>query len=223
MPNNSSSTLFATLRQSIEALALDVALRDLSSPQRIQPLVARLGEIRRQAASAGLTAVAETASITPDTEQGLRDAVSRMQQLIAQAESPTAPVSLNQDPELVADFILESREHLAALEAQLLALEQDPRNAEAINTIFRGFHTIKGLAGFLEFPAIQQFAHEVETLLDLARNAKMSVDSSLIDIILHSADYMTQCMRGVEVSLENNKFEPVPGAEPLIARIRAKI
>src|SRR5207249_4768 len=101
-------------------------------------------------------------------------------------------------PELMADFIMESREHLSAIETQLLALEHDPRNPEAVNTIFRGFHTIKGLAGFLDFPVIQQFAHEVETLLDLVRNSKLPVDSRMIDIILHSADYMSRSLGEVE-------------------------
>src|SRR5882672_3491883 len=215
MPNNADSTLLASLRQSIEALALEVALRDLSSPERIQPLVPMLAQIRRQAESAGMTAVAETASISPDTEPALREALSRMQQLLAEPEPPAPPASLNQDPELVGDFIMESREHLSAIEAQLLALEQDPRNTEAINTIFRGFHTIKGLAGFLGFPVIQGFAHEVETLLDLARNFKLPVDSGFIDIILQSADYMRHCLRGVEAGIE-----PADRAESLIARIR---
>src|SRR5207247_2974429 len=126
---------------------------------------------------------AEPASVAPESEPALREALSRMQQLLAQPGPPAPPTSLNQDPELVSDFIMESREHLSAIEAQLLALEQDPRNTEPIDTIFRGFHTIKGLAGFLEFLAIQQFAHEVETLLDLARNLKLPVDSALVDII----------------------------------------
>src|SRR5258708_32753937 len=218
MPNNADSTLLASLRQSIEALALEVALRDLSSPERIQPLVPMLAQIRRQAESAGMTAVAETASILPDTEPALRDALSRMQQLLAEPEPPALPTSLNQDPELVGDFIMESREHLSAIEAQLLALEQGPRNTEAINTIFRGLHTIKGLAGFLEFLPIQRFAHEVETLLDLARNLKVPVDSALVDIIRQSADHMTQCLRGVETGLE-----PASDAAPLVARIREMI
>jgi two-component system chemotaxis sensor kinase CheA len=138
MPDISSSTPIAALRRSIDALALEIALRDLSSLERI--------------------------------------------------EAPPATASLNQDPEVVGDFILESREHLYAIEGQLLALEQDPGNLQAINAIFRGFHTIKGLPGFLDLPAIQRFAHEVETLLDLARNSNVAVDSGLIDIILQSAD-----------------------------------
>ena len=93
MPNNADSILLASLRQSIEALALEVALRDLSSPERIQPLAPMLAQIRRQAESAGMTAVAETASIAPDTEPALRDALSRMQQLLAEPEPPAPPAS----------------------------------------------------------------------------------------------------------------------------------
>ncbi|MCU1273036.1 MAG: chemotaxis protein CheA, partial [Bryobacterales bacterium] len=212
----------ASLGQSIEALALEVALRDLTSPGLIQPLAPMLAEIRRQAESAGMDSIAIAAALLPDTESALLDVVSRMQQLFAAMETPAAapgvPASLQQDPELVSDFILESREHLSAVEAQLLALEQDPRNTEAINTIFRGFHTIKGLAGFLDFPGIQGFAHEVETLLDLARNSKLAVDSTLVDIILQSADYMTECLLGVETGTE-----PASDAGPLIARIREMI
>jgi two-component system chemotaxis sensor kinase CheA len=221
MSNNVDSALLAALTQSIDALALEVALRDLSSAERIQPLVPMLAAIRGQAESAGMTAIAEAAAVAPETEPGLRDLVSCMQQLLAAPETPRAPVvlaSLNQDPELVGDFILESREHLAALEAQLLALEQDPRDADAINTIFRGFHTIKGLAGFLEFSAIQKFAHEVETLLDLARNSKLPVDSALVDIILQSADHMSQCLLAVETGIE-----PASDAGLLVGRIRDMI
>ncbi|MGD0132739.1 MAG: Hpt domain-containing protein, partial [Bryobacteraceae bacterium] len=60
----------------------------------------------------------------------------------------TSANPLASDPELIGDFILESREHLTAIELQLLTLDQDPSNSEAIHAIFRGFHTIKGMAGF---------------------------------------------------------------------------
>ncbi|HEY1758120.1 MAG TPA: chemotaxis protein CheA [Bryobacteraceae bacterium] len=220
-----------SLRQSIDALALEVALRDLGSAEGIRPLAPMLSEIRCQAEAAGMIAVATAAAGTPDDGPAFQDVVSRMQQLLAEPQArPTAPrempqeappppaASLNQDPELVGDFIMESREHLSGIESQLLALEQDPRNAEAVNTIFRGFHTIKGLAGFLEFPAIQRFAHEVETLLDLARNLKLPVDSVLIDIILQSADHMNQCLLGVEKGVDQ-----ASDSAPLIARIRNMI
>ncbi len=212
MPDNVDATPFAALSRSIEALALEVALRDFNSPERIQPLLPMLAQIRRQAESAGMTAVASAASAAPDTEPGLREVVSSLLQLVTEPQKPTA---LNQDSELVGDFILESREHLAALEAQLLILEQDPRNTEAINTVFRGFHTIKGLAGFLDFSAIQRFAHEVETLLGLARDSKLPVDSALIDIILQSADRMNRYLLGVETGVE-----PLSDGGLLVGRIR---
>jgi two-component system, chemotaxis family, sensor kinase CheA len=218
MPNNLSSAQLASLGETIEALALEVALRDLSAPEHLQSLAPMLAGIRKHAESVGMTAVAETIAIPPDTEAGMCEAISRMQRLIAEGDPPAAKASLNQDPELVADFIMESREHLSVLESQLLALEQDPQNTEAINTIFRGFHTIKGLAGFLDFPTIQRFAHEVETLLSLARNSKLVVDSVLVDIILQSADHLNQCLLGVETGLP-----PASNPEPLIRRIREMI
>ena len=207
------TTALTVLRESIEALALEVTLHGFNSPQTIQSLARK---IQREAETVGLPVAAIVASELDraPSEQALRDAVSRLQQILA----APAPEALNQDPELVADFILESRAHLSTVESQLLALEHDAGNAEAINTIFRGFHSIKGLAGFLEYDDIQEFAHEVETLLDLARGSKIPVDSDLIDIILHSADHMSQCLLGVEAGLESQ-----PPDEPLTERIRRMI
>lgn len=208
-----------SLHENIEALALEVALRDFSSAEHAAPLLPMLDAIRHEAESRGLAALAAAVSHVPDCASGWRDLVGTLQKLdVPAAPVPrAAPAPLNQDPELVGDFILESREHLAAIETQLLALEQYPRNPEAVNTIFRGFHTMKGLAGFLEFGPIQSFAHEVETLLDLARNAKLIVDSALIDIILQSADYMRQALAAVE------NGTAMPEAAALIARIRERI
>lgn len=217
------SAVFGSLHENIEALALEVTLRDLSSPGQASPLLPILDVIRREAESQGMTPLAEAASRIPASESAWRDLASALQQLAVSKETPAhvppamPPLPLNQDPELVGDFILESREHLAAIEARLLALEQDPHNAEAINTIFRGFHTMKGLAGFLEFGAIQSFAHETETLLDLARNAKLTVDSALIDIILHCADHMRHLLAAVENGTAS------PDSAPLIARVRERV
>src|ERR1700744_548773 len=65
------------------------------------------------------------------------------------------PASLGEDAELVADFLVEAREHLSQIEGQMLALERDPAAMEVIHAVFRAFHTIKGLAGFLDFGAVQ--------------------------------------------------------------------
>jgi two-component system, chemotaxis family, sensor kinase CheA len=99
-------------------------------------------------------------------------------------------VSLAQDPELVSDFVVEAREHLRAIEQNVLAVEHDRSLLDPIHAMFRAFHTIKGIAGFLEFQAIRDISHEIETLLDLARNGKLSLTSAVIDLILESADYL---------------------------------
>lgn len=125
------------------------------------------------------------------------------------------------DPELLNDFILESREHLTSIELQLLTLDQDPGNAEAIHAIFRGFHTIKGMAGFLEQDAIRDVAHEVETVLDLARNGQLTITSAVIDRILESKDYLTRCMGDLESSMHTAALQPPPRNEALLAAIRS--
>src|SRR5437899_7499116 len=96
MPDNSTTPLTA-LRQSIEALALELALGDFSSAERFEPLAPMLAEVRHGAEAAGMPAVAETAATvsgrmrsapdggTEPLELALREAVSRMQQLIAAA------------------------------------------------------------------------------------------------------------------------------------------
>lgn len=130
---------------------------------------------------------------------------------------------LANDPELIGDFILESREHLTAIELQLLTLDQDPANAEAIHAIFRGFHTIKGMAGFLDLNAVRDLAHEVETVLDLARNNKLAITSAIIDRILESKDYLNVWMGELDAMLQSGKTPEPPDAARLLEAIRGLV
>lgn len=138
------------------------------------------------------------------------------------AERPAATSSnpLAQDPELVGDFIMESREHLSSIEGQMLTLEQNPEATDVIHSVFRGFHTIKGLAGFLEFATIQKVAHEVETLLDLARNSKLTVTTGVVDVVLESADYLKQAIDGVEAAIAGEPSKPLAQPDGLLSRIQ---
>jgi two-component system chemotaxis sensor kinase CheA len=136
------------------------------------------------------------------------------------APPPVLANSLAEDPELISDFIFESREHLASIESRMLVLEQNPADTEAIHSAFRGFHTIKGLAGFLELPVIQEVAHEVETVLDLARNGKLSITPAVVDVVLESADYLKQAIHAVEAKLTGNTPQPAGDHHGLLSRIR---
>ncbi|HEX7359391.1 MAG TPA: chemotaxis protein CheA [Bryobacteraceae bacterium] len=160
----------------------------------------------------------------PSFEAEVERQIAALQALAAgsppRADLPLFHGSLAHDPELVSDFLLESREHLESIEAQALILESEPAHAEAIHAMFRAFHTIKGLAGFLEFAAVQEVAHEIETLLDLARQGRISIAHDTIDIVLESADYLNSWMRHIEAALGGATEAPPPGPGALRERIR---
>ena len=119
---------------------------------------------------------------------------SEAEQCPANATEPqtqnTDTDSLGDDPELISDFVIEAREHLLSIETKLLALEKDPALADAVHSVFRSFHTIKGLTGFLGLKPIHEVAHETETILDHAREKRIPIDARLIDIALKAADYI---------------------------------
>ncbi len=166
------------------------------------------------------------------SRQRMEQGLDRLRQILsnptpsAAAPAPAAsPASnaLNQDPELVGDFILEAREHLQTVESGLLVLEKEPSSPETLNAVFRSFHTIKGLAGFLEFANIQALAHEVETILDLARTGQLVMTPALIDLTLEGADYVGKEVTRIESQLQGQN--PGEGEDPaaLLVRVRAVI
>jgi len=153
----------------------------------------------------------------------LQEAIERSGAASIEAQAAARPPAnaLAQDRELVSDFILEAREHLTNIEAQLLVLEENPGQLEPIHAIFRGFHTIKGLAGFLEFAAIQEVAHEVETSLDLARNGRLTVTAAVVDAVLAGADYLGVEISRVERELNGSQPEPATENGKLLETIRS--
>ena len=131
---------------------------------------------------------------------------------------------LTEDEDLILEFITESGEHLVNIEGQMLILEKnsgDSESAETLNAVFRAFHTIKGLAGFLEFNSIRSLAHEVETLLDLARNGKLAITSFIVDVILESTDVMRGELSSINIRLSGKTPPPTGVDEALLGRVRA--
>ncbi len=111
-------------------------------------------------------------------------------------------LSIGENRELLTEFYAETVDHLQQIEAALLALDQQPDNPEALNSIFRSFHTIKGNAGFLGLVPMHTLAHEVESLLDLARNHKLRLSAPIITEILRSRDALQTLTQQVSVALE---------------------
>ncbi|HEX2860842.1 MAG TPA: chemotaxis protein CheA, partial [Lacunisphaera sp.] len=108
--------------------------------------------------------------------------------------------------ELLTEFHAEVVDHLQQIEAALLQLDQQPDNPEALNSIFRSFHTIKGNAGFLGLVPMHTLAHEVESLLDLARTNKLHLTSVIITEILRSRDTLHALTQQVGVAIEKGKL-----------------
>lgn len=112
------------------------------------------------------------------------------------------------DVPLVQDFITESCEHIESAEAGLLELESKPDDKEVLNLIFRGFHTIKGMAGFLNLTEIGSLAHLTENMLDLARKGELLLSGANTDIIFESIDLMKKMIETLKVSIETNSCVP---------------
>jgi two-component system, chemotaxis family, sensor kinase CheA len=129
--------------------------------------------------------------------------------------------SLNQDPELLREFLVEAREHLTSIESRLLEFDQGNSSGETLHSVFRSFHTLKGLAGFLEFGVLQEVAHEVETVLDRARNDELQISPGIVDVILEVSDYIAVWLNHISSVAEGRSSEAPPSPEALINKVHA--
>ncbi len=119
-----------------------------------------------------------------------------------------APVDQLQDDSLLKDFIVEASEYIDEIEVNILNLEQEPENKEYINAIFRPFHSIKGVASFLNLTIIRDLAHKLENLLDKARNSELDVTPPVIDVVLDGADVLKVLVGKLKTEPENSQKIP---------------
>ncbi|HLY11141.1 MAG TPA: chemotaxis protein CheA [Planctomycetota bacterium] len=132
-------------------------------------------------------------------------------------DAPGGPV----DREILEGFVVEAREHLDAAEAQLLSLETDPARVDAIHTVFRAFHTIKGAASCLDLGSMQDLSHETETLLDSARRGELVVAGATLDLVFEAVDAMKRLVADVETQLRTGTPGPADATlGSLILRIQ---
>ncbi len=120
-------------------------------------------------------------------------------------------MSLDVDQEILEDFLVEAGEILELLSEQLVDLEQRPDDRDLLNAIFRGFHTVKGGAGFLQLEAMVDCCHKAENLFDLLRNGELSISPELMDVVLQALDAVNVMFDAVR-----NGFNPEPADPALI-------
>ncbi|MCQ4263670.1 chemotaxis protein CheA [Stutzerimonas stutzeri] len=97
-------------------------------------------------------------------------------------------MSFDADEEILQDFLVEAGEILELLSEQLVELESSPDDTALLNAIFRGFHTVKGGAGFLQLHELVECCHIAENVFDILRKGERRVDSELMDVVLQALD-----------------------------------
>jgi two-component system, chemotaxis family, sensor kinase CheA len=119
-------------------------------------------------------------------------------------------MSFDMDEDILQDFLVEAGEILELLQEQLVELENNPDDANLLNAIFRGFHTVKGGAGFLSLTELVDACHGAENVFDILRTGKRRVTPELMDVILQSLD----SINAMFVEVQNR--QPLTPASPAI-------
>ncbi len=206
--------LFPVLRQSVAAThaKLEVLL-DTAHPFDAETL----GELRRlvewMPRAIASEQVGRAAPVPPEPDGGGTGNAPECREEKPAPSDGMLELNLGENRELLTEFLGETVEHLQQIEAALLALDHEPEGPEALNSIFRSFHTIKGNAGFLGLVPMHILAHEVESLLDLARNHQLVLTAPIITEILRSRDALAaltqQVAAGIEQGVAPDRIIPV--------------
>lgn len=115
-------------------------------------------------------------------------------------------IDLNDD--ILQDFLVEASEILEKLGEQLVELEQRPDDKDLLNAVFRGFHTVKGGAGFLNLTPLVEVCHRAEDVFNLLRQGERNVDAHLMDIILKVVDVVNAMMDSIKGGVDPEEAEP---------------
>lgn len=117
-------------------------------------------------------------------------------------------MSFDLDEDILQDFLVEAGEILELLSGQLVELENDPDNRDLLNAIFRGFHTVKGGAGFLSLDNLVDTCHGAENVFDTLRNGGRQVTPELMDVILQSLDTINEQFAAVQAREASEPADP---------------
>lgn len=157
-----------------------------------------VGEIHGQLTDGGKTTQKKT---SPQMAQSEPQPVPPATKPSPPAQSPAAAILIEEtentdevadfiDKDLFLEFVEESLSHLQTIELNILSLETDPDNRTFIDNVFRPFHTIKGVSGFLNLKVIHFICHALENLLDDARNGQMRITGPISDLVLDAVDLL---------------------------------
>jgi two-component system chemotaxis sensor kinase CheA len=219
-----------------EALAAAVVEADADDPGTLADLA--------KALRAALAGGALSGALREEAEElagelrgdGAADALRRLAQLLGEPDARPAPAaaaaltgaaSARRDAEtveLIGDFLEESTEGLARADEILLAAEKGTADAEKTNALFRVFHTIKGVAGFLELAEIVALSHTTETLLNLVREGKLALEGGVFDVVFEATAVLRRLLERLRAAVDAKAdLAADPDVPGLVARIEVVI
>lgn len=237
----------------LQDIALELAFVQSGGQDSIASLITSLGQLKQIATSQGRQTAGQLVDELVAWLEGIEanqdglsaNDIETLQQkylplekaLYAEANQPTQrngatseagfTISLEsqEDLELLNEFCNEGKDLLCQVEQGVLVLEEDPDHRETLNQVFRAFHTFKGGAGFLGLEPIKDLAHNLESLLDAARQNSLVIDRHVINLILAGGDTLRKFVDGIEQTIRSdNKTAPiiVPTRE-LIESVRSTL
>ena len=163
---------------------------------------------------------------TPDPEPAMVTASSVQPEAPpAPAPAPAAappreyPIAADIDMELTQEFRVEAAEHFQQAETALMALENDPSDAESVNVVFRAFHTVKGVAGFIGLPPVSEVAHKAETFFDRFRKNQLVMQGAYTDLAFEALDMLKGLVQGLMDSIAVGKIVVPGGFGDLLRRL----
>ncbi len=123
-------------------------------------------------------------------------------------------MALDLNDEILQDFLVEAGEILELLGEQLVDLEQSPEDYDLLNAVFRGFHTIKGGAGFLAIDALVGVCHRAEDVFNILRQGQRKVDARLMDVVLEVVDVVNDMFDSIRQGID-----PPPAGQELLEQL----
>src|SRR6185437_2999444 len=111
------------------------------------------------------------------------------------------------DGDIVKDFLIESHENLDRLDRDLVGLEKNPKDKDALAGVFRTIHTIKGTCGFLGFNKLEKVAHVGENLLTRLRDGQLTLTPEITTALLGMVDAIRQMLKEIESTGTDGAFD----------------
>lgn len=216
----------SNLAGSAEQLVERIILRDLADTEAgVAEVIRIVNSLQQFIGGAGDADGGAAAEAMPLQTASREAATSSSPAPVASVQEPPAEAAISaEDAPIVLEFITEARGHIESAEAQLLKLEEQPDDAEAISATFRSFHTIKGVAGFLNLKQIGSLAHAAENLLDLGRRGELKLTGVATDLVLEAIDQTKVMIADLEQAVQQQRPMALqPGLPNLLQRLRAYV